>query len=403
MKTKTLSFRQAATLVARREFGQRIRERSFFISTGITVGIIAVVALIPRFTDFGNDSFDVALVGGEASLRGAVEHQAGIADVGVTMTDVDDPAEAERSVSDGDIDAYVHEGSVYVERSLDDSLRVVLENAYSQAEGTSALADAGIDPEAVTAAMNEATLSTVTIDPEADERNMRGLIAFIGSIILFGQLIGYSMWVAMGVVEEKSSRVVEVMLAAIPARSLLAGKIVGIGLLGLVQLSVIAALGLGLSGAMGIISLNSAMVAPALLSLGWFILGYAAYACLSAAAAARISRQEELQNVTTPVTTLTMISYFASFLAFMSPGNQLVDVISIVPPFSALVMPIRMARGDAAGWEVGLALAFMLALIAMLVVLAARIYEGAVLRMGAKVSIREALSGTRVSPAARSK
>ncbi|TDD96757.1 ABC transporter permease [Jiangella asiatica] len=394
---RALSFREASRLVARREFTQRIRDRSFFISTAVTVGIIGLVVLLPRFADLGDDSFDVALVGDSTGeLRTAVEQQAETADIEITFADDADDAEAaEQAVSDGDIDAYVDADAVYVDQSLDSSLRAVLENAYSQVEGARALADAGIDPGAVSEALSSATLRTVTLDPDAEEREARGVIAFFGSIVLFGQLIGYSMWVAMGVVEEKSSRVVEVILAAIPARALLTGKIVGIGLLGLFQLVLIGGLGLGLAAALGAVELTGPMITPVLLSLGWFVLGYAAYSCLSAAAAARVSRQEELQNVTTPVNTVMMVSYFAAFFAFMSPDSPIASVASIVPPFSALVMPIRMARGDAAGLEVGLALVFMLALISVLVVLAARVYEGAVLRMGAKVSFRDALASRR--------
>ena len=393
--TRPLSFREAATLVARREFGQRIRERSFFISLLITIGIIGVVVLLPRFTDFGSDSFDVALVGESSELQDAVERQAEVSDIEVSFTSVSDAAEAEQSVNDGDIDAYVDGDTVYVDQSLDSTLRAVLENAYSQVEGAKALESAGIDPAEVSAALTSATLQTVTLDPDADERETRGGIAFFGTIILFGQLITYSMWVAMGVVEEKSSRVVEVILSTIPARALLAGKIVGIGLLGLVQLALIGGIGFGLAAALGAVEVSGPMITPVLTALGWFVLGFAAYASLSAAAAARISRQEDLQNVTTPVNTLMMVSYFGAFFVFLNPDSPAAGVLSIVPPFSALIMPLRMARGDAAGWEIALALGLMLALIAVLVVLAARIYEGAVLRMGAKVSMKDAWAARR--------
>lgn len=393
--SRPLSFREAATLVARREFGQRIRERSFFISLLITLGIIAVVVLLPRFTDFGAGSYDVALVGEPSGLQEAVAHQASVADIEVSFQSVPDAAEAEQAVRDGDLDAYVDGDSVVVDQSLDDTLRAVLQNAYSQVEGARALESAGIDPADVSAALTSATLRTVTLDPDADERETRGGIAFFGTIVLFGQLITYSMWVAMGVVEEKSSRVVEVILATIPARALLAGKIIGIGLLGLLQLALIGGLGLGIAAALGAVSLSGPMITPVLTALGWFVLGFAAYASLSAAAAARISRQEDLQNVTTPVNTLMMVSYFGAFYVFLNQDAAAAGVLSIVPPFSALIMPLRMARGDAAGWEIGLALGLMLALIAVLVVLAARVYEGAVLRMGAKVSLKDAWAARR--------
>ncbi|PZF79202.1 ABC transporter permease [Jiangella anatolica] len=393
--SRPLSFREAVTLVAQREFGQRIRERSFFVSLLITLGIIAVVVLLPRFTDLGSDSYDVALVGEPAGLQEAVSRQADVADVEVSLRSVDDAAEAERLTRDGDIDAYLDGDTVYVDQSLDDSLSAVLQNAYSQVEGARALESAGIDPAEVSEALTSATLRSVTLDPDADERETRGGIAFFGTIILFGQLITYSMWVAMGVVEEKSSRVVEVILSTIPARALLAGKIIGIGLLGLVQLALIGGLGLGIAAALGAVELSGPMISPVLTALGWFVLGFAAYASLSAAAAARISRQEDLQNVTTPVNTLMMVSYFGAFFVFLNPDTPAAGVLSIVPPFSALIMPLRMARGDAAGWEVALALGLMLALIAVLVVLAARVYEGAVLRMGAKVSLKDAWAARR--------
>lgn len=393
--SRPLSFREAVTLVAKREFGQRIRERSFFISLLITLGIIAVVVLLPRFTDFGTGSYDVALVGEPAGLQEAVSHQASVADVEVSFRSVSDTAEAEQAVRDGDIDAYVDGDSVVVDQSLDDSLRAILQNAYSQVEGARALESAGIDPAEVSAALTSATLQTVTLDPDADERETRGGIAFFGTIVLFGQLITYSLWVAMGVVEEKSSRVVEVILATIPARALLAGKIIGIGLLGLAQLALIGGLGLVLASALGALTLSGPMITPVLIALGWFVLGFAAYASLSAAAAARISRQEDLQNVTTPVNTLMMVSYFGAFYVFLNPDSAAAGVLSLVPPFSALIMPLRMARGDATAWEVGLALGLMVALIVVLVVLAARIYEGAVLRMGAKVSLKDAWAARR--------
>ncbi|HZY29290.1 MAG TPA: ABC transporter permease, partial [Jiangellaceae bacterium] len=132
------------------------------------------------------------------------------------------------------------------------------------------------------------------------------------------------------------------------------------------------------------------MLQPIALVLGWFVLGYVAYACLSAAAAARVSRQEELQNASTPLTMLAMVSFIASFYVFFNPGGAGPTVVSLIPPVSALAMPIRMARGDAAPWEVGLALVLMVGLIAGLVVVAGRVYEGAVLRMGAKVPLAEA-------------
>jgi ABC-2 type transport system permease protein len=397
--SRALSFPRALGVVARREFVERARDRSFLISTLVTVGIIALLVLFPRLLAFGADEYQIALPGDDGALEAAVQAQAALSDVTVSVVPVDDVDEAKRAVRSGRIDAFVDAGRVVVERDLPVPLRVVVDNAYAAVAGTRALADAGIDPAELEAALAGAMLETVTLDPAADERNTRGWIAFIGSMILYGQLIGYSFWVALGVVEEKSSRVVELLLSAVPARALLAGKVLGIGLLGLAQLLLIAVCGVGLAVATGAISLEASMLAPIGLVLGWFVLGYTAYSCLTAAAAARISRQEELQNATTPITMLALLSFFAAFYAFFTPTGTAVSVVSMVPPVSALAMPIRMARGDAALWEVGLALALMLVLIAGLVAVAGRVYEGAVLRMGAKVPLADAWRSGRRSRA----
>lgn len=389
--SRALPFREAMVLVARREFMQRARDRSFFVSTAITIGIIVLVVVFPRVLNFGADEYAVAFTGPDgAAMQVVAQAQAELADVDLTAVAVADPDEAEALVRDGDLDAYVEGDAVVVERDLPSSLRAVLENAHSAVSGTRALEDAGIDPDQVTSALDTARLELVTLDPEADERTTRGGIAFIGALVLYGQLLGYGFWVALGVVEEKSSRVVEVLLSAIPARALLAGKVLGIGLLGLTQLLVISVVAVGAATLAGSLALEASMLQPIGLVLGWFVLGYVAYACLSAAAAARVSRQEELQNATTPLTMLAMVSFFASFYVFFNTGGAGPTVVAMIPPVSALAMPIRMARGDAAPWEVGLALVLMVGLIVGLVVVAGRVYEGAVLRMGAKVPLAEA-------------
>jgi ABC-2 type transport system permease protein len=396
--SRALSFREAVLLVARREFIQRARDRSFFVSTAITIGIIVLVIVFPKALNFGADEYTVAYVGPDGpAIQAVAEDQAELSDLNLVAVDVADAEQAEQMVLAGDLNAYLDADSVVVERELAPPLRAVLENAHSSVAGTRALTDAGLDPEQVASALDTAELETVTLDPAADERITRGTIAFIGALVLYGQLLGYGFWVALGVVEEKSSRVVEVLLSAIPARALLAGKVLGIGVLGLAQLFAIAAVSVAAAALVGSIAFEASMLQPILLVLGWFVLGYIAYACLSAAAAARVSRQEELQNATTPLTMLAMVSFFASFFVFFNTSGTGPLVVSVIPPVSALAMPIRMARGDAALWDIGLAVVLMLGLIAALIVVSGRVYEGAVLRMGAKVPLAEAWrSGRRV-------
>jgi ABC-2 type transport system permease protein len=127
-----------------------------------------------------------------------------------------------------------------------------------------------------------------------NRRKVDGGFAFVAVLLLYGQLISMGYFVAMGGVEEKSTRVVEVVLSTLRPRHLLAGKILGLGLLGLAQL---------------------------LLALAWFVVGYAFYAAAFGCAAALVSRQEDLQSVISPLTIVLMVGFFISFAVLEDPDG----------------------------------------------------------------------------------
>jgi ABC-2 type transport system permease protein len=240
-----------------------------------------------------------------------------------------------------------------------------------------------------------------SLEPVDEDARSKRTIATVAVFILYGQLIGYCFTVAMGVVEEKSTRVVEVLLAAVRPVQLLAGKIVGIGLVGLLQLTIIGVIGLALATASGAITLPPD-AAPTIASvLLWFLLGYAFYSSLFAVAGAIVSRQEELQNTATPLNLLMIASFFIAFSSSVSGGGDttLAKVSSFLPPVAPLIMPLRIAGGNAAPWEIALSLAIMLVSIVAVVLLAARLYEGAILRTGARVKLSDAWRSGRRQPA----
>jgi ABC-2 type transport system permease protein len=366
----------------------------------ITLVILGAVLFMPKL--FGDDgTFTVAYSGGEdkAALAAVVDAGAKQLDLDIEQASYPSAAAARTAIDDGELDAYVTPHEVVVKKDLDDQLGVVLQGAHKQVVSAAQLREQGLDPGAVQAAQNVRPLTVDALDPPDPKADQRGQVAFIGSIVLYGQIIGYCMWVAFGIVEEKASRVVELILSAINTKALLAGKILGIGLLGLVQLILIAAFGLLLGNATGMLSITADLLVPVGFVLLWFVLGYAFYSAVFAASAARVSRQEELQNVIGPANMLIMVSFFATFYVNFNPDGLISRLLGVIPPFSALCAPVRMARGSAPWWETGLALGLMLAAIAFLVVAGARIYEGAILRMGAKISLKDAWLGSRSRPA----
>ena len=384
------SFWTTVRLVARREVVERAREKSFVISTGLTLLILLAAIVVPQLLGAGDaPTYRVAIAPGAPAQGDAARRAAEQFHVQLEVVQAE-AAAARSQIADGDLDAYVEQERIVVSDELDVQLGLVLQEANQQVRGVQRLQQAGVDPAAVAQAQAVPPLPVDALDPPDPGTEARKRIAFIGTFVLYGQLIGYGFWVAMGIVEEKSSRVVEVLLATVRPRALLAGKVLGIGLLALAQLLALAAVGVAGATLVGVLDLGPEAVTPLLVVLGWFVLGFAFYACLFAAGAARVSRQEDLQAVTTPGTMLVLTSFFAALYANSNPDSAAVRVLGMLPPFSALVAPVRTASGVAAWWELVLAVAFMLLAVAGLVVVAARIYEGSVLRTGGTVPLREA-------------
>lgn len=392
--------RHATRLVMRREFVERGRDRGFLISTGLTVAIVLAAILIASLAS-GQDQtarFDVAFGGPNAAAEQAYANQnADASAMKLTTSVVADPGAAEQQVRDGKLDAYVGPDSIAVKESLDAKLGPLLQAAAKRATLEAALRARGVDVAAVEQAAAAAgpALTTDVLAPKDKNAGERKGIAFLGSILLFAQLIGYGMWVAMGVVEEKSSRVVEVLLAAVPARSLLAGKIFGIGALGFLQLMLTVLVGLAMGAATGSVHLSGVALQAAGLVVVWFVLGYAFYASAYAAVASRVSRQEELQSATQPLNMLLMIGYFAVFPAIRDPSAGWVKIISLIPPFSTLLQPVRIAGGEVSWWEPVVALVLMIGFTAVIIRAAARVYENSVLSFGSKVTFKTAWAAGR--------
>jgi ABC-2 type transport system permease protein len=235
-----------------------------------------------------------------------------------------------------------------------------------------------------------------SLDPQAQQKQERTIVTLIGVAVLYSLLVLFGQFLAQGVVEEKASRVVELLLATLRPWQLLAGKILGLGLLGLAQIVVIAGVGVAGALAFDVIALPGQLIGTVVILVAWFVLGYALYASVFAAVASLVSRQEDLGTVIMPTTLLLVAGLVIAIQAASNPASTLATVTSFVPGLSPLVMPVRMAAGQAAAWEVAVAVVLMLVAIALVVRLGGRIYAAALLRTGGKIKLREALAAERV-------
>jgi len=274
------------------------------------------------------------------------------------------------------------------------SLERILNGANAALASGERLAEAGIDPNQVSQALSVPPLELVTLDADAERNEQRQVIAFLGVAVLYGLLILMGQYVAMGVVEEKSSRVVELLLSTIKPWQLLAGKVIGLGLLGLAQLLVMCVVGLGAAIGFDVLTVPGDAIGTMAQVIGWFVLGYAFYAAVFAAGAALVSRQEDLQSVLLPMIIVLVAAFVVAIQAAQNPDGLLARITSLVPALSPMVMPVRSAGGGVAWWEIVVAVVLMLAAIALVIRLGGRIYAGALLRTGGKVKVKEALAGS---------
>jgi ABC-2 type transport system permease protein len=379
-------------LIAARDFWVRLRERSFLISTLLNVGVISILVLARASGGFsGAPSFDLGTVGGTdvvAVADGAAS--LGGTDITVRVHPYPDRAAADAALMDGSIDAVVTGTQLYGLQSVDTRLQALVQTSAHQAAVDAVLAKHHV-PEAQREAVSQTDpLALGALQPAPPDQQNNAAVAFIGVLLLYGQLFGYGLWVATGVIEEKASRIVEMLLSAVRPKQLLAGKIIGIGVLGLAQLITIAGFAICLALVTGTHLVHASAIWAALLVIGWFILGYAFYASLFAAAGSLVSRMEELQNVIVPINLTILVSFIISIGSLQDPNSTLAVVASILPVSAALAMPVRIVLGAATGWQIALSLTLLIGSAIALVPIGARLYAGAVLRTGSRVKLRDA-------------
>jgi ABC-2 type transport system permease protein len=376
-------------LVAAREVATRIRDKNFLVGSAVLLLLVLGMLVFQVAINSGTDSTSIGVVGGSSQVSTALEGQGDALGTEVEVVDYDDEAAARAAVEQGDVDGALLSPSGAQPELLVESdggqVESLVRGAVQGLSMDQQLAEAGVQLQA------PPEVDVVALDPDADADLEAAIVALICVAVLYSLLVLFAQFVAQGVVEEKSSRVVELLLATMRPWQLLAGKIIGLGVLGLAQMVVVAVIGVAGALAFDVVDLPGRLIGTVLTAVAWFVLGYVFYASIFAAAASLVSRQEDLGSVLTPATLLPVVGLVIAIQAAQDPTSTLATVTSYIPGLSPMVMPVRQAAGEAAVWEVGLAVLLMLVSIAVIVRIGGRIYAGALLRTGGKVKLRDAL------------
>ncbi|MCV2489618.1 ABC transporter permease [Geodermatophilus sp. YIM 151500] len=381
-------------LVAAREAGTRLRDRNFLISSAFILLLLVGVLVFQIVLNSGSDQTRIGVPTDDVRVAAALEVQSRALGIDLVVERYADEEAARAALAEGAVEGVLvggrgREPALLVESGATPSLLTVAQGAVASIVVGDQLAAAGVQPQPVPDVVVRA------LDPQVDAGDERLVVALIGTALLYGLLVLFGQFIAQGVVEEKSSRVVELLLVTMRPWQLLAGKIIGLGALGLGQILVVAVLGVAGALVFDLVDVPGDLVGTVVAVVLWFVLGYAFYAAVFAVAGSLVSRQEDLGSVLTPTTLLLVAAFIVAFQAAADPAGAMATVTSFTPGLSPLVMPVRSAAGQAAGWEVALSVAIMLVAIAAVVRVGGRIYAGALLRTSGRTRLREALRAER--------
>ena len=379
-------------LVAGREIGEKLRSKAFLLSTLFFLAIIAAsIALPGLLADDGPPEYEVAAVGSRAGqLLEAVPDDR----LDLTVRAVDEVAAADRLLRREAVDAAVEvRGEDLVLTGLHDVPDDLAEalGGTAQAAGLSAaLERAGVAPGEAQDALAPPQVQERLLDDTGLDPADVPLLSVVFGMLFFFMVYQFGFAIAQGVVQEKESRIVELLVTAVPVRTLLFGKALGNGALALAQIVLLVAVavtGAALTGEAELLRLLAR-------NAGWFVLffglGFAMLSCLWAAAGAFASRSEDLQSTTTPLQVLVIVPFFAS--VYITDG-PLRTALSFVPLSSPLMMPARLLEGDAEVWEAVLAAGLLLVAAVAAVLVGERLYRASLLRTRGKTSLADAWTG----------
>jgi ABC-2 type transport system permease protein len=389
----------AVGLVASREIGTRVKSKAYRISTLVMLILIVGVTVVLKFV--GGSSGPDATVGfvpAAAPLAAPLTATAKTIGKNVATQQVPDQQAGDAKLNDGSIDALLVQDAqrvhVQVKKQLDPTLKNVLSVLAGQIALNEQIRGLGGDPAKIGAAVHSASIDELPPLQEPYNYDSQQLVlGIIAGILIYLSLMLNGQSVAQGVVEEKTSRVVELLLSTIKPWQLMAGKVLGIGTVGLIQMLAIGVVGLAAGLGLGVLTISlSAAIGTVVWLIVWYLLGFFMYSIVFAALGALVSRQEDVGGATMPALMLVIAGYVVGISVLPSdPSNSFAEVLSVIPVFAPTLMPMRLAMGGVPVWEAVLSVGLVVLLIPALIWLAARIYRNAVMRTGAKVKLRDAL------------
>jgi ABC-2 type transport system permease protein len=383
-------------LVAGRALGEGWSSKSWRIVTALMLLTGLAIVIVPRLLGDERPSYTLATEEQQApaGLEVQLQSAAALGNFDVELITVPDAAAAESVVRDGRADAALaatgERGTLYVAADGGGTFPAIVSQVVLAARITDALRGYGLDQDQVAQIQATPPPEQVPVGRVADEG--RAGVGFAVGIVLYVSLILSGTTIATAVATEKTTRISEVLLAVLRPTQLLVGTVLGVGILGLIQVAALAVPAAGGLLAGSDLDLPSSAAIDISLGFVWFLMGICLYAFVFAAMATLVQKVTEVGTAIMPVNVVLIGSYLLAVIVTVQDPNSPVSTAASLFPLSApLVMPVRWASGLVPGWQLVLAMVLTLAAAVGLALLASRIYARGLTMTGRRVKLREAI------------
>jgi ABC-2 type transport system permease protein len=381
-------------LVARREIRLRAKTRVFVITTVIMLIAVALAVALPAILSGKSKATRVGVVGGDTTTLSSIVTEAGRLAGGQAIA-VPEPSQAaaEAALRSGDLGAVLVDGQEIIVKQIPLGGPSGAVASLAQLAGLSHLIQTV--PGAASAVAHGVSLPVRGLETPSTSLSSR-LTGLFTVIIVWILISVYGSQIALGIGEEKSSRVIEVLLSSVRPTQLLIGKVLGIGLLALGQALGMVIVFIVAGFASGSNLVHGATLGVVIAGGVFIVLGYAFYCTAFAAAGSLVSRQSDVNSTIMPVQLPLILAYALSYTVIYANGaNKFYHVLGFLPPTAPIAMPVLYAAGDVPVWQVAVSAVICAAGVVWMARIAVRIYANSILKTGPRISFRQAIRESR--------
>jgi ABC-2 type transport system permease protein len=381
----TLRPARSVWLVARREFGARVRSRQALAATASVAVLLVAFLLLQAYVFNQSRTLRIGVAGQAISLQEVLPQQMAALGVPVDVHAVDSVAAGQRQVRDGRLDAVVYGARsalhVTVDNQLDPRLRATLNGQVRQQILEAQIAQLGARPDDVMSKVDQVAISVTQLNATDPNIGQRVAVGVLTALLLAWSLLVFPALAARRVAEDATSGTAEALLPVLRPRRLLAGGLAGTGLAGLVHVAVVGVLGTVVAMLLRVASVPASVLIALVAGLAGFVVGFALYGTLACALTSLAVRAVDRRRVLLVVGVLVLVVLGVSLVLLTAdPRGSATAVLSVLPPFAPVLLPARLAVGVGTGWQILLAAAIALVTVGALAWFASRVYPNSLLR-----------------------